>query len=225
MIVPPSKCKYTNVVDYRKKLTVALTSSRELAAEAIRKAQQKYKKNYDRGTTTTEYKAGEWILIRFPHEETGHLHKVSRPWHSPYHVMSTRGPDITAVKVYFPQDGPIQVHQTRVTQCPLEFPAGYYWYGGKRSGPGCPPKWVDKLIRSETQNDIDVQPNEANGCAEDSDDVHFCMEDTSLCGRSSSLTDCEDISPDPRRTKTPYGLRDHLAAPQQFCDQVGSTYL
>ena len=135
-IVSPSKCEYTNIVDYREKLTTSLASARELAAKSIRKAQRKYKKNYDRGTSTTEYKAGEWILICFPQEETGRLRKLSRPWHGPYRVLSTRGPDVTAIKVYFPEDSSIQVHQTRVTPCPSEFPAGYYWYGGKRRGNG-----------------------------------------------------------------------------------------
>ena len=109
-------------------------------------------------------------MIRFPHEETGCLR--SHPWHGPYRVVSTCGPDITAVQVYFSQDGPIQVHQTRVTPCPSEFPAGYYWYGGKRSGPGCPPKWVDKLMGSDNQEDRDVQSKEADVCEENSDNGH-----------------------------------------------------
>ena len=46
---------------------------------------------------------------------------------------------VTAVKVYRPDDGTIVVHVSRVTRCPPEFPAGSYWYGGKRSGPGRPP--------------------------------------------------------------------------------------
>ena len=50
------------------------------------------------------------------------------PWvrkhDGPYRVMYTHGPNITVFKVYFPQDGPIQVRQTRVTPCPSEFLAG-----------------------------------------------------------------------------------------------------
>ena len=37
---------------------------------------------------------------------------------------------------------------SRVCMCPCEFPAGYYWCGGKRKGPGRPPKWVDMMLRS-----------------------------------------------------------------------------
>jgi len=28
-------------------------------------------------------------------------------------------------------------------ECPPEFPAGYYWYGGRQCGPGNPFKLVD----------------------------------------------------------------------------------
>ena len=59
----------------------------------------------------------------------------------------SREPDITVVKVYRPQDGQIQIHLTRVTPCPLNFLAGFYWYDDKRHGPGRPPKWVDRLLQ------------------------------------------------------------------------------
>ena len=50
-----------------------------------------------------------------------------------------------ASKVYFPDDGTIQVHLSRVCGCPKEFPGGFYWYGGRRAGPGRPPRWLDSL--------------------------------------------------------------------------------
>ena len=42
-------------------------------------------------------------------------------------------PDQSMVKVYFPQDQSIQVHQSRVKVCPPNFPSGFYWYGGKET--------------------------------------------------------------------------------------------
>ena len=39
--------------------------------------------------------------------------------------------------------------------CPEGFPAGFYWYGGGRRGPGRPPKWVDKLLQTgASQNSL-----------------------------------------------------------------------
>ena len=58
----------------------------------------------------------------------------------------------------------IQMAQTkRVVWCPPELPAGFYWYGSRRSTPGRPPRWVDKLLQEtipptapEPQNSTDA---------------------------------------------------------------------
>ena len=71
------------------------------------------------------------------------------------------------MKVYYPQEGKLHVHQSRVCVCPQEFPAGFYWYGGKRKGPGCPPKWVDRLLQSGS---ADNTPPLSNGAPDRTDD-------------------------------------------------------
>ena len=55
-------------------------------------------------------------------------------------------PDVTVSKVYFVEDGQIQVHQSRVKACPPHFPHGFYWYGCRRRKPGRPPKWVAQVL-------------------------------------------------------------------------------
>ena len=40
------------------------------------------------------------------------------------------------------------MHQRRVCACPVNFPTGYNWYGGKRKGLGRPPSWVDQLLQA-----------------------------------------------------------------------------
>jgi len=44
----------------------------------------------------------------------------------------------------------MQIHQSRVQRCPEMFPQGFYWYGGKRNGPGRPPKHVKKKLEQIT---------------------------------------------------------------------------
>ena len=100
----------------------------------IRKAQAKYKKHHDKKAKLGTFKIGEWVLVRFPHEETERMRKLSGPWHGPFRVASREDPDLTVTNVYFPGDAPIKIHQNRVSHCPKEFPAGYFWYGGKRKG-------------------------------------------------------------------------------------------
>ena len=77
--LPPTGQEPTNVITYREELIKTLTTARELAASSIRAAQEKYKKQHDKKAKPLPYRAGEWILIRFPQEETGAKHKLSRP--------------------------------------------------------------------------------------------------------------------------------------------------
>ena len=64
-------------------------------------------------------------------------------------IVSVQQPDVTAVKVYRPQDLTLKVHLTRIAPCPEQFPAGYFWYGGKYTGPGHPPRCVKKLLSAD----------------------------------------------------------------------------
>ena len=152
-LMPPHALEPQDVQDYREEVTMSLSSARNLAVQALSRSQQRHKAVYDRRATTRDYRVGDWVLIKFPQEETGKLRKLSRPWHGPYRVVERRDPDLTAVKVYRPQDGQIQVHQSRVSPCPVGFPPGYYWYGNRQPGPGRPPKWVTRLLEDSTRPD------------------------------------------------------------------------
>ena len=82
--LPPEALHDIDVADYHQELMVSVTSARELATQNIRGAQDHYKKQYDRRAKPPGYKVGQWVLIRFPHEESGHLRKLSHPWYGPY---------------------------------------------------------------------------------------------------------------------------------------------
>ena len=136
-----------DVHDYLEELMISLTSARDLAAEAISRAQAQCKYQYDKNVRQKDFKIGDWILVRFPQDETGQWRKLSRPWHGPHQVVGPTSTAVTCVKVYYPQEGELHIHQTRVCECPKQFSAGFYWYGGRRKGPGHPPKSVDHLLR------------------------------------------------------------------------------
>jgi hypothetical protein len=124
------------VETYREELILNLSSARSLAAESQRASQSKAKQRYDQHAKTHEYLVGDWVLVKFPSDETGRNRKLSQPCHGPYRVLSISEPDITVQQVYHSQRGPIQVHQSRVTPCPNHLPPGYYWYGRRQSSPG-----------------------------------------------------------------------------------------
>ena len=154
-LLPPEHPEPVNMEDYREQLIVSLSSARKLAASSIQAAQVRYKKYYDKKSHPVKYQVGEWVLIRFPHEETGRQRKLSRPWHGPYRIAEENDPDVTVVKVYFPEEGTIQVHKNRVCPCPPQIPTGFYWYGGNRKSPGKIPKWLQRLLSE--QGSVDSQ--------------------------------------------------------------------
>ena len=150
--LPSRSLKLTDVADYREELVLSLSTARALTAKSILKAQEHQKTGYDKRAKPSRLRLGEWVLIHFPQDETGKQCKLSKPWHGPYRITSCDNPDITAVKIFFPTDPSIQVHQSRVIKCPPTFPTDFYWYGGRRSKPGRPPKQVQRQLE-----EIDVE--------------------------------------------------------------------
>ena len=115
-------------------------------------------------------KLGDWVLIYFPAEDSGKQCKLSRPWHGPYRIVAKDETNVSAIKVYFPDEKTIKVHQNRVQMCPFNFSAGYYWHGKKRASLEQPPKWVEQLLTSkETENDHDDNAS-TDLCGEDLSD-------------------------------------------------------
>jgi len=102
--LPAEAVTPTSVCDYREELMLSLTLARKSALESIRRSQGKYKAQYDRKSSDYQYRVGDWVLIRFPSEETGKLRKLSHPWHGPYRVTSCNETNVTAVKLYFPRE-------------------------------------------------------------------------------------------------------------------------
>ena len=127
--LPTRSPNITELTDYCEELVLNLSSARALAAKSIAKAQQVQRDQYNRHTNATKLRVGDWILIHFPQDETGKQRKLSRPWHGPYRIISRNDPDVTAVKIFFPIDPPVQVHQSIVNKCPPSFPNDFYWYG------------------------------------------------------------------------------------------------
>ena len=79
--------------------------------------------------------------------------EASHPWHGPYRIVAKDETNITATRVYFPDEKSIKIHQSRVQMCPFNFPERYYWYGKKRTSPGRSPKWVEQLLSTSGTGD------------------------------------------------------------------------
>ena len=171
-IAPAEAVHGCDVTDYKQELILSLSSARELAVTNIREGQQRNKERYDQRVHTKKLKVGDWVLVRFPQEESGKQRKLSKPWHGPYRIIQKTESDVTTVPVHFPESGSIQVHISRVSPCPLKWPVGFYWYGGNRLSRGKVPSWVDRLLEVGKEAPIeDIQDNQ------DEDDTNKEVED------------------------------------------------
>ena len=79
----PTTLQLTDVQDYREELSLSLASVREIAAKAVQAAQKRYKKHYDKKVNPATYRVGEWVLVKFPANDSSKLRKLARPWHGP----------------------------------------------------------------------------------------------------------------------------------------------
>ena len=126
---------------------MVLAEARDLAVKSIRKAQKRYKAQYDKHAAPSDMKASEWVFVHFPQEQTGWMRKLSCPWHGPYRICTSSGPDVSVTRVYFPGE----VHLKRVMPCPPYLPAGFFWYGPKHKSPDNPPRWVETMMSASRQ--------------------------------------------------------------------------
>ena len=170
--LPAGELKPTDLDDYREQLMILLKSTRDLAASTIRKAQAKYKKQYNKHARPAKFKLGQWVFVKFPQDEAGRLRKLSRPWHGPYRIVDIREPDVT---VYYPQHGEMRVHMTRVCPSPENFPAAYYWYGGRQQGAGRPPRWVDHFLNTGSTTISSTQNDDRNTKVPQSTEIELCL--------------------------------------------------
>ena len=232
-LLPTETTCPADVSEYREEVILLLSTARKLAVDNIRSAQSRYKEQYDKRSKPAQYKVGEWVFVRFPQEESGRLRKLSRPWHGPYRIVERRDPDVTVVKVYFPEDGPIQIHQLRVCPCPTQLPAGFYWYGGRRKSPGHVPPWLQRLL-SRSEDDQQVQSSEATQdppseeCVTNDDSVdgmgellfpEVTQEDDNSNTDRSEVNDSIESSPQqtkPQQINSRYTLRNRIRPPQRL---------
>ena len=166
-----------DVVNYKEELILSLSSARELAVPSIRQGQQQNKKRYDQKIFVKELNMGDWVLVRFP-QESGKQRKLSKPWHVSYQIIKKTKTGVIALPIHFPESGSIQVHSSRVTPCPPEWPVGFYWYGGNRLSRGKAPTWVDKLLEAGEGTLADVQADQREETTEEEVESNKEKEDT-----------------------------------------------
>ena len=68
-MLPPEPLEPADVSDYHEEFVLSLSTTRALAANSIKKAQRRYKAQYDKKIRSVNHRVGDWVLVRFPREE------------------------------------------------------------------------------------------------------------------------------------------------------------
>ena len=162
-------------------------------------------------------------MVKFPSVETGRNRKLSQPWYGPFCVLSVDDPEITVQKVYKPQDGQIQIHQSRVTPCPPDLPPGYYWYGKRNCSPGKPPHWVEQLsINRQQSSELLLNGAKDDRCGEDALDTEeqeeHCLTQRQSDGVSGDNLEGCQITHSPVQAQVAPELTSDSVTTEQFED-------
>ena len=225
-LLPPDSLDPTDLGSYREELILSLSSARELAVTSIQEAQKSYKAQYDKRARPIEFRLGDWVFVRFPEEETGRKRKLSRPWYGPFRVIARKDPNLTVIKVYFPEDPALTVHQLRVCVSPDMLPAGFYWYGAKRKSAGRTPAWLQRMLSVATVNDTAQQstPSDADLCSDrrgdDSDSAELDPMTESQPCRGSSGED--QLTPNDQEAEDHRDVSDSETVPPVHPEVAGT---
>ena len=100
---PAKPLRTTEISEYREEMVITLSSARALVMNSNQKSQRQYKQQYDKKATTPKFHVVDWVLVYFPQDETGKYQKLSQSWYGPYRIVLHDDPDVTVMKMYFPE--------------------------------------------------------------------------------------------------------------------------
>ena len=131
VLTQPRSMYTIDLDDYKTALVSHLGSAWEAARANIQSAQEKQKRYYDQKSRESSFSVGDRVLVYMPSEVQGKDWKLSRPFHSPYRIVSLT--DCNAeVRLVDGEQEAIYVSLDRVRPCPDELSDEVCWTGRKK---------------------------------------------------------------------------------------------
>ena len=117
--------------DYRTELVRRLSNAWALAKEKIGGAQHRQKAQYDKHAKESQVKVGDRVMVYMPGDRQGKDHKLARPFHGPYRVLTATPTNVEVALVDRPADPSIFVALDRIRLCYPE-QTDQTWTGARR---------------------------------------------------------------------------------------------
>ena len=118
-----------DVDDYKSEFATSLSEAWKLARSNIEQAQTRQKKQYDKRAREVDLREGDRVMVYMPAAVQGKDHKLARPYHGPYRVLTVTPTNAEVRLISDPTASSIFVALSRVRQCYPE-QGDATWIGG-----------------------------------------------------------------------------------------------
>ena len=108
--------------------------------------------------------------------------------HGETNLVQLEKTGVTAERIYCnSMKDQIRVHLQQVTRCPPAFPAGCYWHGDRRKGPGHPPKWIDDFVNDDAVSMDSMEDHNEDPPGEEEHLINWRTTETDLVRRTTMI--------------------------------------
>ena len=118
-----------DIDDYKSEFATNLSEAWKLARSNIEQAQTRQKKQYDKRAREVDLREGDRVMVYMPAAVQGKDHKLARPYHGPYRVLTVTPTNAEVRLISDPTASSIFVALSRVRQCYPE-QGDATWIGG-----------------------------------------------------------------------------------------------
>ena len=118
-----------DIDDYKSEFATNLSEAWKLARSNIEQAQTRQKKQYDKRAREVDLREGDRVMVYMPAAVQGKDHKLARPYHGPYRVLTVTPTNAEVCLISDPTASSIFVALSRVRQCYPE-QGDATWIGG-----------------------------------------------------------------------------------------------
>ena len=120
VLVPVTTEAISTEAGYMEEISVRMAEAWRTAKDCIQQAQEKQRRQHDKGRRPTEFQEGETVYLFMPAKLTGKERKLQSPTDGPYKITRLWPTGAEVVKLKGQDSKPIRIALDRLRKCPEE---------------------------------------------------------------------------------------------------------